>query len=220
MTLPQALLFDMDGTLIDSEVFWQTAETRLFESLGQVWRPEISEQLAGRSLVDAVGIMSAATGVELNPGYAIEFMINSVHQQVSEDGANWLPGALETLQLAKTLGIKTALVTSSYRKFTAAVVAQAFPQAFGTVVCGDEVTHPKPHAEPFLKAADLLSVDIKNCFAFEDSPAGAQAAISSGALTCIVPGVNPAPTNLNAVYISGLEVVSKDWLVETWLSHR
>ncbi|EEH64071.1 HAD hydrolase, family IA, variant 3 [Gleimia coleocanis DSM 15436] len=210
----------MDGTLIDSEIYWQTAETRLFESLGEVWKPEISDQLAGRSLVDAIGIMSAATGVDLDPASAIEFLINSVHQQVSEGGAPWLPGALETLQLAKTLGVKTALVTSSYRQFTQSVVDQAFPGAFDAVVCGDEVKYAKPHPEPFLKAAELLNVEITECMAFEDSPSGSRAAIASGALTCIVPGVNPVPSGLDALYIEGLKVITAEWLENTWSNHR
>lgn len=220
MGFPQALLFDMDGTLINSEPYWISAEIRLFESLGQVWLPEHSEQLAGNSLTTSIEIMRQASGVDLNTDSAVDYLVNSVHSQVIEGGAPWLPGALETLLLAKQLGIKTALVTSSYRKFTQAVVEAAPIGIFDAVVCGDEVPYNKPHPYPYQYAAELLGVAVTDCMAFEDSVSGARAALDSGALTCIVPGVNPPAYDKRAIYLPDLTVVTADWLKQTWEQYR
>lgn len=220
MGFPQAFLFDMDGTLLNSEPYWLNAEIRLFESLGKTWLPEHSDQLAGNSLTASIEIMRQASGVELDTEATVDYLVNSVHSQVVEGGAPWLPGALESLQLAKSLGIKTALVTSSYRKFTQAVVDAAPAGIFDAVVCGDEVRYAKPHPFPYLHAAELLNVPIEACMAFEDSVSGAHAALESGALTCIVPGINPPAFDERAVYIPDLTVVTQPWVEQTWAAKR
>lgn len=216
MTLPKAMLFDMDGTLIDSEHYWQTAEVRLFASLGEEWLPEYSDQLAGNSLTDSIEIMRRATGVDLDADQTVRYLIDSVHDQVIEGGVPWLPGALETLLLAKTLGIKTALVTSSYRKFTQAVIDRAPAGIFDVTVCGDEVKYAKPHPYPYLQAAKLLGVDPVACMAFEDSVSGTRAALESGALTVVTPGVNPPAFDHRVIYLSDLTVVNHSWLKDSW----
>ncbi|MCS4484285.1 HAD family phosphatase [Gleimia sp. 6138-11-ORH1] len=217
MQLPKAMLFDMDGTLIDSELYWQTAEVRLFASLGQRWLPEHSDQLAGNSLTDSIEIMRRATGVELDTEQTVSYLVDSVHSQVVEGGVPWLPGALETLTLAKELGIKTALVTSSYRKFTQAVIDRSPADIFDISICGDEVEFAKPDPFPYLEAARLLGVDPLECMAFEDSVSGTQAALASGALTVVTPGVNPPPFDARAIYLSDLTVINHDWLQNSWL---
>jgi HAD superfamily hydrolase (TIGR01509 family) len=99
------------------------------------------------------------------------------------------PGALELLMALKRKGIPTALVTMSMRKMALAVTEQISFPAFDVVVAGDEVVHGKPHPEPYLKAAELLRVDIKDCLIFEDSHTGMASAEASGGHTIGIPNL-------------------------------
>ncbi|MDT3767582.1 HAD family phosphatase [Gleimia hominis] len=212
MVLPQALLFDMDGTIVDTEPYWQEAEKTLFDQLGAEWDPTAGAQMAGMSLAESVVLMRRVSGLDLDEAKTIEWLITQVTNLVTHHGAPWLPGALEVLQLAKELDIPTALVTSSYRAFADAVVAQAPPDAFDAVVAGDEVHRAKPHPEAYQRAAQKLGTQPQQAFAFEDSPAGALAALRSGAKTFVVPGVHPAQADERAIRINSLEVVDEAWL--------
>lgn len=216
MTLPAAILFDMDGTFVDTEKYWQAAEVKFFERLGVPWEIGMGDELAGRSLTESIGIMSAKAGVELDVASTISTLIDSVHDMVITHGAPWLPGALDLAQRAHQLGIRTALVTSSYRKFAAAVVDRAPHNTFDVVIAGDEVSCPKPHPEPYVTAARQLHVEPSDCIVFEDSPSGVRAGIDAGALTFVLPGLNPVPTHYGASAIESLEIADETWLRDQW----
>lgn len=216
MTLPAAILFDMDGTFVDTEKYWQTAEVKLFEQLGVPWEIGMGDELAGRSLTESITIMSAKSGVELDVESTIATLIDSVHDMVVTHGAPWLPGALDLAERARGLGMRTALVTSSYRKFASAVVERAPQNTFDVVVAGDEVTHPKPHPEPYVLAARELRVDPADCIVFEDSPSGVRAGLDAGALTFALPGLNPVPEHYGVTTIESLEIADEQWLRNQW----
>ncbi|MDO5728939.1 MAG: HAD family phosphatase [Actinomycetaceae bacterium] len=216
MTLPAAILFDMDGTFVDTEKYWQAAEIHYFQSIGVPWEAGMGDELAGRSLVESIGIMSAKSGVDLDVDHTVTTLVDSVHDMVVENGVPWLPGSLELVDLCRTTGISTALVTSSYRKFAQAVVDRAPTDTFDVVIAGDEVTHPKPDPEPYLKAAHALGVPPSQCIVFEDSPSGVQAGIAAGALTFALPGFNPVPDSLGAKKIESLTHVDEQWLRNAW----
>ncbi|MDO5720271.1 MAG: HAD family phosphatase [Actinomycetaceae bacterium] len=216
MTLPAAILFDMDGTFVDTEKYWQAAELKLFTDMGVPWEIGMGDELAGCSLTESIGIMSAKSGVDLDVESTIATLIDSVHDMVVTHGAPWLPGSLDLASCARDLGIRTALVTSSYRKFANAVVERAPRGTFDVVVAGDEVTQAKPHPEPYIKAARELEVDTIDCIVFEDSPAGVRAGIDAGALTYALPGLNPVPAHYGAPSIDSLEIVDENWLRNQW----
>lgn len=218
MTLPRALLFDMDGTVVDTEKYWDMAEHGFFADRGVHWTSEMGKDITGMALVDSVTAMARKTGLDLNIPDAIDEMNQRVHDLVMERGAPWLPGALETLELAKSLGIKTALVTSSWRIFTQAVIDQGPAGAFDTVVAGDEVKNGKPHPEPYAKAARRLGTEAKYCMAFEDSPSGANSAVAAGAMTFVLPGNNPVSPDLDVTLIDSLEDIDLAWLKRYWNS--
>lgn len=216
MTLPAAILFDMDGTFVDTEKYWQAAEIKLFQSMGIHWEAGMGDELAGRSLVESIGIMSAKSGVDLDVERTVTTLIDTVHDMVVSKGAPWLPGSLELVKLCRKLGIATALVTSSYRKFAQAVVDRAPTGTFDVVVAGDEVAHPKPHPEPYLTAAQKLGVLPSQCIVFEDSPSGVRSGLAAGALTYALPGLNPVPPSLGYSRVETLSHVDEPWLRHAW----
>jgi HAD superfamily hydrolase (TIGR01509 family) len=205
--MPEAVLWDMDGTLVNSEPYWMAAETELFSEHGLRWTYEDGLHLVGRSLLEAAGIM-ASRGVPLAPEAIVAHLLGKVVTAMRAD-VPWQPGALELLTGLRDAGIPCALVTMSYRILAETVTQVAPENSFELVVSGDEVTHGKPHPEPYLRAAELLGVDISRCVAIEDSRPGIASALASGARTigveAIVP-VEPAPQLSRVASLAQLDV--------------
>jgi HAD superfamily hydrolase (TIGR01509 family) len=182
LTFPKAVLWDMDGTLVDSEPYWLLSESTLAEDYGKVWTKEHGHELIGKSLYDSSAILKDRLDIkDLDAQQIIDRLTDSVIDKL-QHSLPWRPGALELLMELRQSGVKTALVTMSMRRMALAVV-EAIPfQAFDVVVAGDDVTHGKPHPEPYLKAAELLGVEPGECIAIEDSVTGLRSAESAGCL--------------------------------------
>ncbi|WP_225227994.1 HAD family hydrolase [Oerskovia rustica] len=191
LVLPQAVLWDMDGTLVDTEPYWIAAEHELVEAHGGTWSHEQAMQMVGNALPESARVLQAA-GVDLASEQIIDFLISRVIEQVRVE-VPWQPGALALLAELSEHGVPCALVTMSYRALAEPVVELAPPGSFVTLVCGDDVTHGKPHPEPYLLAAERLGVDVTRCVAIEDSPTGIASARAAGAATLGVEAVVPVP---------------------------
>lgn len=204
---PAAVLWDMDGTLIDSEPYWLASEVALAESYGGAWSEADGHELIGKSLYDSSALLRKRFGIEdLNVQEVIDRMTASVIADLKQR-LPFRPGALELLLGLKQKGIPTALVTMSMRKMALAVTDQIGFAAFDVVVAGDEVVHGKPHPEPYLKAAQLLGVDIRDCIALEDSHTGMAAAEASGAHAIGIPNLISLPKRPGNKIIPSLTVV-------------
>jgi len=195
-TLPAAVLWDMDGTLVDTEPHWIAAETALLGRYGATWSHEQALQLVGSALPDSGRILAdhleATTGVRLDPAAVVSELIDAVIAEVSA-AVVWRPGALELLRALGAAGVPCALVTMSYRNL-ADTVGALVPGAFAVVVAGDEVTRGKPAPDPYLRAAELLGVDVTDCVVIEDSPTGVASGEAAGAHVLACPHMVPIPT--------------------------
>ena len=175
--LPAAVLWDMDGTLIDTEPYWMAAEVELVEAHGGVWTRQDAVAMIGSSMAVAAAQLQAR-GVRLTVE-EIAHALNSAVGAAVAAGIPWQPGAFEAVRALHAAGVPQALVTSSFE-----VLAAPFAAAVGlfdVVVSGDTVARPKPDPEPYLTAARLLGVDVAGCVAFEDSRSGLASAVASGA---------------------------------------
>ena len=184
--LPAAVLWDMDGTLVDTEPYWMTAETELVKSFGGSWSHEDALGVVGAGLWESASILQRA-GVDLDADAIVERLTERVREQLQLHGVPWQPGARELLQELRDAGVPTALVTMSIRSMAEDIVAAIPFHAFDELVTGDQVSEPKPHPEPYLTAAERLGVDIADCVAIEDSPPGLASATSAGAVAIGVP---------------------------------
>lgn len=192
--LPAAVLWDMDGTLVDTEPAWMQAEADLVTEHGLTWTAADAARMIGMPLLGAAELL-IAHGVDAPAETIVERLLGQVVAHVRAE-VPWQPGALELLTALQAAGVPCALVTMSYRALTDAVLASAPEGAFAVVVPGDEVTHGKPHPEPYLTAASRLGVDVRACVALEDSPPGIGSALASGARTIGIEhivGVEPRP---------------------------
>jgi HAD superfamily hydrolase (TIGR01509 family) len=182
LSLPKAVLWDMDGTLVDSEPYWLLSETALAEDYGKVWTQENGNDLIGKSLYESSAFLKDLLDIkDLSAQQIVDRLTDSVLSKL-QHSLPWRPGALELLMELKQAGVKTALVTMSMRRMALAV-AEAIPfQAFDVVVAGDDVTFGKPHPEPYQKAAALLGFEPAECIAIEDSVTGLRSAEAAGCL--------------------------------------
>lgn len=179
----------MDGTIVDTEPYWMRAETLLVESYGGTWTHDEALSLVGQGLWHSARVLQAK-GVDLGEDELIQSLTRSVMDQIRVE-IPWRPGALELLTELHLAGVRTALVTMSLRSLAELVVSLMPVPAFEVIVSGDDVTHSKPHPEPYLLGAQLLGVDIAECIALEDSLPGLASAVASGAVSIGVPHMVP-----------------------------
>lgn len=183
---PAAVLWDMDGTLVDTEPYWMAAETPLVERFGGTWTHEQALGMVGLALEDSARLLQNA-GVPWGVDDIIAYLTDEVLRQLATTGVPFRLGARELLADLKANGVKTALVTMSMRRMALSVVDLIDFAAFDVVVAGDDVERPKPYPDPYLQAATLLGVDIRDTVAVEDSPNGLRSALASGAVSLGVP---------------------------------
>jgi HAD superfamily hydrolase (TIGR01509 family) len=188
---PAAVLWDMDGTLVDTEPYWLQAETELVHEAGGVWTAEDGLQLVGSGLERSALILQSR-GVDLTVEQVIATLTARVREQIGS-AVPWRPGALELLRELRDAGIPTALVTMSRRDMALDIVGALDFDGFDLVVAGDDVQHAKPHPEPYLTAAARLGVDASACVALEDSEPGVASAVAAGARVIALPLHIPIP---------------------------
>lgn len=193
----QAVLWDMDGTIVDTEPYWFNAEAELLDAYGKSWSPEQSEALIGNALpLSAVALQEA--GVDLGIREIINRLTDSVAAQVRQR-VPWRPGARQLLQQLRDEAIPCALVTMSETTLAHEVVAQLPPDTFSVQVTGESVVHGKPEPDAYLLAAnriaehhaDETSLSIDNMVAIEDSLTGVTSALTAGLATVGVPNIVP-----------------------------
>ncbi len=209
-SLPAAVLWDMDGTLVDTEPAWMQAEADLVTDHGLTWTAQDAARMIGLPLLDAAEVL-IAHGVDAPAEAIVQRLLNQVVDHVRID-VPWQPGALELLTALGAARVPCALVTMSYRALTDAVLAGAPEGSFAVVVPGDEVTHGKPHPEPYLTAAARLGVDVRACVALEDSPPGIGSALASGARTIGIRHIVDVPALPGLSRVETLEDVDLDVL--------
>lgn len=202
-----AVLWDLDGTLVESEGYWGLAEQSLSQRYPGTWTHEDGLALTGLSLPVSCAIMREKMGIE---DLSVDEMIQELTDGVlthMEGNVIWRPGALELATRLHQAGVRQAIVTMSIRRMALAVRDAAHEatglEIFELVVAGDEVANGKPHPEAFLTAAARLGYAPEDCVAIEDSVNGITAAEAAGTralgIPCVVelpaiPGRNIWPT--------------------------
>jgi len=185
-----AVLWDMDGLLVDSEPLWTRAEIDLAAELGGAWSDQLKAAIAGTRLDVAVPAILEHYGHPTDPdavAWASQFLLDRMVGLYAENPP-LLEGVTDLLAAVAGAGIPQALVSSSYRLLVDAVLAHGYGP-FELSLSGDEVTHGKPHPEPYLTAAARLGVRPKDCVVLEDSAAGVLAGEAAGCAVVAVPSV-------------------------------
>ncbi|WP_310376310.1 HAD family hydrolase [Catenuloplanes atrovinosus] len=181
------MLFDMDGTLIDSEKVWEIAIVELGRSYGGEISEAARAAMVGTAMEESMRIMHRDLGQPWRDPAAGALALEDRVVELFRSGLVWRPGAMVLLAAVRAAGIPTALVTSTRRRLVEVALDTLGRDSFDVVVCGDEVSANKPDPAPYRTAADALGVDITACVAIEDSPAGIASARAAGATVLAVP---------------------------------
>jgi HAD superfamily hydrolase (TIGR01509 family) len=186
----RAVLFDMDGLLVDSEPVWFEAERAVMTRLGGRWGEQDQQALLGGSLDRTVSwlLAKAAAPVTAERGDVARWLLDEMAGRIRARGVPLQPGVGELLAGLDRAGIPCALVTSSSRGILDAVLAVTGLR-FPVTVCGEDVGHAKPDPEPYLLAAARLGVAPAGCVVLEDSPAGVASARAAGCAVVAVPSI-------------------------------
>lgn len=185
----RAVLWDMDGTLVDSEKLWDISMHELYARMGGVLTPEVRESTVGGSAQSVMETVYADLGLDPDPADMAE-SADWLHERTGElfeAGLPWRPGARELLDSLLAEGVPMALVTNTRRHLTEQALKSIGAHYFSVSVCGDEVTRPKPAPDIYARAAALLECAPHECLAVEDSVTGAAAAESAGSPVLVVP---------------------------------
>lgn len=182
----QAVLWDFDGTLVDTEPYWMTAEYQLVEGYGATWSHEDAMQLVGNDLLESGRYIIERTGIPLTPAQVVDRLLDDVVAQMRQH-IPWRSGARELLADLSREGVPCGMVTMSYQRFVAPVLEALPAGTFDTVITGERVSRGKPHPDPYLDGAAGLGLAPSACIAIEDSVTGSRSAIAAGCATVVVP---------------------------------
>jgi HAD superfamily hydrolase (TIGR01509 family) len=202
----RAVLWDMDGTLVDSEKLWDISMNELYGRLGGVMTPEVRESTVGGSAGSVMMAVYADLGLEPDP-QAMAESADWLHDRTGElfeAGLPWLPGARELLDALLAERIPMALVTNTRRKLTEQALKSIGKHYFSATVCGDEVQRAKPFPDPYQRAASLLGFEPSQCLAIEDSVTGTAAAEAAGCPVLVVPNDVEVPPSTHRHHVASL----------------
>src|SRR3954470_3717530 len=209
-----AVLWDMDGTLVDTEPYWIATESAMAEKHAAPWSHAHAMELVGSDLLDSGRYIQKVMGLDLTPEAIVEELLDGVVEMVKHE-VPWRPGAVDLLASLDAAGVRCGLVTMSYQRFVAPILAQLPPETFRVVVTGDQVEFGKPHPEPYLTAAASLGLPPERCLAIEDSNTGAKSAEQAGCLVLVVENHVPVLAGERRVFAETLDGVD---LAEIWAS--
>ncbi|WP_329246434.1 HAD family phosphatase [Streptomyces sp. NBC_01478] len=207
----QAVLLDMDGTLVDTEGFWWDVEVEVFAALGHTLDDSWRHVVVGGPMTRSAGFLIEATGADITLA-ELSVLLNAGFEDLIGRSLPLMPGAARLLAELAEYEIPTALVSASHRRIIDRVLTALGPQHFALTVAGDEVARTKPFPDPYLLAAAGLGVDPARCAVVEDTATGVAAAEAAGCLVVAVPSVAPIAPAARRTVVTSLEVVDLAFL--------
>ena len=181
-----AVFFDMDGLLVDSEPEWLKSESEITAAYGYQWTSQDQVACLGGPLSRVGQYMHDKCNQAETPDFFTNKLVE-VQSEKMRSHTPFMPGAYELVKDLQKNGVKTGLVSASPRIIVDAVLDNVGAELFPFSISSDDVERTKPHPDAYLKAAQLTNSAIENCLVFEDSLTGVGAATSSGAWLIAVP---------------------------------
>jgi HAD superfamily hydrolase (TIGR01509 family) len=213
MTPAAAVLFDMDGLLIDSEPLWYAVEEAVIERLGGTWAPEHQAALIGGTMDASCRYMIELTRADITVAELSDLLIGQMVEHFHTDTLPLHAGALELVDAVRAAGVRTGLVSSSYRVLIDAALDRLGRHRFDVSVAGDEVSRGKPDPEPYRTGCERLGVDPARTVVLEDAISGVRSAEAAGCVVVAVPSVAPIEPAPGRAVVPRLADIGVDWLL-------
>ena len=194
-SFPAAILFDHDGTLVDTEPVWAAAKVALAAEFGGTWTEQDTLDCLGLSMKFTLDRLRER-GVDLPYEQINERLVAKVREALAHQQVEFLPGIERFLTQVRDAQIPAAIVTNATTSIAQRTADAAPEGTFSVVIGNDETTHPKPDPQPYLLAAQRLGVEPSRCVALEDSPSGVRSATAAGMKVIVVPGELEVPAEL------------------------
>ena len=194
-SFPAAILFDHDGTLVDTEPVWAAAKVALAAEFGGTWTEQDTLDCLGLSMKFTLDRLRER-GVDLPDEQINERLVAKVREALAHQQVEFLPGIERFLTQVRDAQIPAAIVTNATTSIAQRTADAAPEGTFSVVIGNDETTHPKPDPQPYLLAAQRLGVEPSRCVALEDSPSGVRSATAAGMKVIVVPGELEVPAEL------------------------
>ena len=216
----QAVLWDMDGTLVDTEPYWLKSEQAFAERHNSHWELSDAEQFIGYSLYDTADLLRKKFNLQdQSDQQIVDELTSGVVEQIEEE-LPFRPGALNLLRELREREIPTALVTMSMSEMANQIVSRIPFKAFDVVLGGDQVQFGKPHPEPYVTAAERLGLHPSECIALEDSKTGLTSAETAGTVAIGIPHIAKIPAQPGRILIDSLEGMTVNRLQEIFEGER
>lgn len=192
MTELKAVLWDHDGTLVDTEPYWIEAELDLAAQFGAAWTEEDAIAVVGSPMAESARRMQLA-GVRMEIPDIIDDLCARVVDSIEQKGIRWLPGVTDLFAEIAEAGIRCAIVSNAWRSVVEKTAAALPPGVIEFMLTGDEMKFAKPDPWPYRTAAEALGVPVENTIAIEDSVSGTLSAEAAGMAVLVVPSVAEVP---------------------------
>lgn len=212
----KAVIWDFDGTLVDTEPVWASTEQEMVAEHGVIWSDEHMRAKVGQHARISAAQMAEAIGLPDEADRLYDELHERVAQHLRNDDLPYLPGVRELIHEIGEAGIRAAIVTASNGVIIDAA-RDRLPKLFEFIVTADDVTNNKPHPEPYLQAYERLGLAPTDCIILEDSVPGSTSALDSGGLVFGVPHAMPLPEH-ERLHVSTDGVASTDLaaLTDVW----
>ncbi|MDD6373332.1 MAG: HAD family hydrolase [Bifidobacteriaceae bacterium] len=188
--MPAAVFWDMDGTLINSEVYWAAGEQYVIEKHGGTFSTDVPLRARGQSTPKLLEILQEYIPEHIDSEVLRSEIIGYVIDREREKPC-WATGAVELLGKLAEAGVPNVIVSASPRAMVSNMVEQAPEGSFVGYVCGEDGLAPKPSPAPYLRAAEIVGADPADCLVFEDSPVGLESGGAAGCTVVAITGFTP-----------------------------
>lgn len=207
----QAVLLDLDGTLVDTEGFWWETEVEVFAELGHQLVEEHRQVVVGGPMSRSAAYLIEVTGADITVPQLSEELKSRFTARI-QGGVPLMPGVRRLLAELVRHQVPTAVVSASHRVTIDHMLLSLGREHFALSVAGDEVRQSKPHPEPYLTAASRLGVDPARCAVIEDTATGVASAETAGCRVVAVPSVTPIEAAAGRLVVDSMEKIDLGFL--------